>query len=79
MLTLPAVESGNRGRYAERRSIAVANVNWFRKLAWRAPRDGKPQGTLRAAAARAAARIVIRQAKRDMLISRLAHEALARL
>ena len=76
MLTRTAPERGHRGRYAERRSIAVANVNWFRKLAARALRDRSPQGVLRAAAARAAARIVIRQAKRDALISRMAHDAL---
>ena len=76
MLTLTAPDPGNRGRYAERRAIAVANVNWFRKLAARALRDGSPQGVMRAAAARAAARIVIRQAKRDALISRMAHDAL---
>jgi hypothetical protein len=76
MLTLTAPEPSNQGRYAERRSIALANVNWFRRLAWRALRDGSPQGALRAAAARAAARIVIRQAKRDALISRMAREAL---
>jgi hypothetical protein len=52
-------------------------VNWFRKLAWRAVRDGKPNGELRAANARAAARIVIRQAKRDALVSHMAREALA--
>jgi hypothetical protein len=77
MPTLTAPEPSNQGRYAERRSIAVANVNWFRRLAWRALRDGGPKGALRATAARAAARIVIRQAKRDALISRIAHEALA--
>ncbi|GJE11705.1 MULTISPECIES: hypothetical protein [Methylobacterium] len=79
MLTLTAPHPDNQGRYAERRSIAVANVNWFRKLAWRALRDGSPRGAMRAAAARAAARIVIRQAKRDALISRMAHEALESL
>jgi hypothetical protein len=76
MLTLTAPEPSSQGHYAQRRSIAVANVHWFRKLAWRALRDGRPQGELRAAAARTAARIVIRQAKRDTLISRMAHEAL---
>ncbi|MGU3667567.1 hypothetical protein ACLBX9_25565 [Methylobacterium sp. A49B] len=54
----------------------MANVNWFRRLAWRALRDESPQGALRAAAARAAARIVIRQAKRDALITSMAREAL---
>lgn len=76
MLTVAAPGLKNSGRFAERRSIALANANWFRKLAWRATRDGRPNGERRAANARAAARIVIRQAKREALISRMAHEAL---
>jgi hypothetical protein len=76
MLAVAASERSEQGRYAERQFIALANANWFRKLAWRAIRDGRPKGELRAANARAAARIVIRQAKRDALISRIAHEAL---
>ncbi|MGE8130449.1 hypothetical protein ACQKQD_26070 [Methylobacterium sp. NPDC080182] len=63
--------------YAGRRATAVANAKWFHAMAWRALRDGAPKGELRAANARAASRIVIRQAKRDVLISRMAHEALA--
>jgi len=59
-----------------RRASALANVKWFRALAWRALRDGGPQATSRAANARAAARIVLRQAKRDALVSRIAREAL---
>lgn len=77
MLTLAVPERSNGNRYAERRCIAVANANWFRKLAWRALRDGAPRGEFRAANARTAARIVIRQAKRDALISSIAREALA--
>ena len=77
MPTLAAPERSNGDRYAERRSIAVANANWFRKLAWRALRDGAPRGEFRAVNARTAARIVIRRAKRDALISRMAREALA--
>jgi hypothetical protein len=39
-------------------------------------REGGPQATLRAANARAAARIILRQAKRDALVNRMAREAL---
>ncbi len=63
--------------YAARRAIAVANAKWFHGMAWRALRDGAPKGELRAANARAAARIVIRQAKREALIGRMARQALA--
>lgn len=58
-------------------SIAIANVRWFRSMAWRALRDGRPQGELRAANARAAARIVLRQARRDATVRRIAMRALA--
>src|SRR3954471_10607151 len=54
-----------------RRAVALANANWFRALAWRALRDGNPNGALRAANARAAARIVIQQAKREARSSRM--------
>ncbi|MGV7034775.1 hypothetical protein [Methylobacterium symbioticum] len=76
MLTLTAPESISRGAFAERRAVAIANVHWFRAMAWRALRDGGPQAALRAANARAAARIVLRQAKRDALVSRMANAAL---
>jgi hypothetical protein len=46
-------------------------------MAWRALRDGRPQGELRAANARAAARIVLRQARRDATVRRIAMRALA--
>src|SRR3978361_1082660 len=59
-----------------RRAVALANANWFRALAWKALRDGSPKGAFRAANARAAARIVIQQAKREALISRIATDAL---
>lgn len=59
-----------------RRAAALANVRWFRALAWRALRDGGPRAELRAANARAAARIVLRQAKRDALVACLARQAL---
>jgi hypothetical protein len=59
-----------------RRAAALANAKWFRALAWRALRGGGPQAALRAANARAAARIVLRQAKRDAVVARMAREAL---
>jgi hypothetical protein len=49
----------------ERRAIAITNANWFRALAWKALRDGGPKSELRASNARTAARIVLRQARRD--------------
>ncbi|SDA14435.1 hypothetical protein SAMN02799622_01121 [Methylobacterium sp. UNC378MF] len=58
-----------------RRAAALANVRWFRALAWRALRDGGPRAELRAANARAAARIVLRQAKREALVDRLTRQA----
>jgi hypothetical protein len=59
-----------------RRAAALANVRWFRALAWKALRDGGPQAATRAANARAAARIVLRHARRDALVAKLAREAL---
>ena len=59
-----------------RRAAALANTKWFRALAWRALRDGGPMAELRASNARAAARIVLRQAKREALVARMAREAL---
>jgi len=58
-----------------RRSTVIANVRWFRKLAARALRDGAPNGEVRAANARAAARILIRQGKREALVDRMIREA----
>ncbi|MGH1587858.1 hypothetical protein ACRBEV_05255 [Methylobacterium phyllosphaerae] len=77
MSVLAANKPAFIGGYAARRATAVANAKWFHAMAWRALHDGAPKGELRAANARAAARIVIRQAKREALISRMAHEALA--
>jgi hypothetical protein len=76
MLTLATERPTKRSGFAERRAIAVANANYFRALAWRALRDGAPNGPARAANARAAARIVLRQAKRDALVYRMATDAL---
>jgi hypothetical protein len=59
-----------------RRAAALANVKWFRALAWRALREGGPQAELRAANARAAARIIVRQAKREALVARMTRAAL---
>ena len=58
-----------------RRTTVIANVRWFRRLAWRALRDGAPGAASRAANARAAARILIRQAKREALVTRMIREA----
>ena len=66
-----------RGPALDRRAVALANVRWFRAMAWRALRDGQPHGRLRATHARAAARIVLRQARRDALVYRLVTDALA--
>lgn len=63
--------------HTTRQSIAVANVRWFRAMAWRALRDGGPQAALRAANARAAARIVLRAARRDAMVRRVAMRALS--
>jgi hypothetical protein len=59
-----------------RRAAALANVKWFRALAWRALREGGPQSALRAANARAAARIIMRQAKREAIVARMTRAAL---
>lgn len=57
-----------------RRSTVIANVRWFRKLAARALRDGAPNAEVRAANARAAARILISQGKREALVDRMIRE-----
>ncbi|MBP1182982.1 hypothetical protein [Methylobacterium sp. PvR107] len=59
-----------------RRAAALANVKWFRALASRALREGGPQAALRAANARAAARIIMRQAKREAIVARMTRAAL---
>jgi hypothetical protein len=45
--------------------VAISDANIFRALAWRALRDGAPKAALRAANARAAARIILRHARED--------------
>ena len=59
-----------------RRAAALANVKWFRALAWRTLRDGGPQAELRAANARTAARIILKKAKREAVVARIEREAL---
>ena len=71
MQTLGLSDSRERGPAADRRAVALANALWFRALAWRALRDGAPKAELRATNARAAARIVLRQARREALVRRL--------
>lgn len=66
-----------RGPITHHRTVAVANVRWFRAMAWRALRDGQPHGELRAANAPAAVGIVLRQAKRHAVINRLVTDARA--
>lgn len=61
--------------FARRRVVALANTRWFRAMAWRALHDGAPKGQQRAANARAAAHIVIRQAKHENMVNRMATEA----
>ncbi|MCJ2052342.1 hypothetical protein [Methylobacterium sp. J-070] len=70
----PSADASGR---LHRRAVALANVRWFRAMAWRALRTGGPKAELRAANARAAARIVIRQAQREAVIGRIARGALA--
>jgi hypothetical protein len=64
------------GPITRNRTVAIANIHWFRAMAWRALRDGGPQSVLRAANARAAARIILRQARRDALVNQLVTDAL---
>ena len=66
-----------RGPITHHRTVAIANIRWFRAMAWRALRDGQPHAELRAANARTAARIVLRQARRDAMVDRLMTDALA--
>ena len=64
-----------RGPVTDRRAVALDNALWFRALAWRALRDGAPAAELRAANARAAARIILRQARREALVRQLMLDA----
>ena len=71
MLAFIAPETINPSSFASRRAIAIANANLFRAMACRALRDGKPHGEMRAGNARTAARIVLRQARRDAVVHRM--------
>ncbi|TXM89810.1 hypothetical protein [Methylobacterium sp. WL116] len=75
MQTLGLSDSHERGPVTDRRAVALDNALWFRALAWRALRDGAPKAELRAANARAAARIVLRHARREALVRRLVLDA----
>lgn len=72
-----SADSRKREPITHHRAVAIANIRWFRAMAWRALRDGSPQGVLRAANARAAARVILQQAKRHALVNRLVTDALA--
>jgi hypothetical protein len=60
---------------AERCAVAIADANWFRNMATRALRDGKPRAKKRAASARTAARIILARAKQDAAMHRMIAEA----
>jgi hypothetical protein len=77
MSSLTVSDSPELTGLAKRRAIAIGNAHWFRALAWKALRDGGPTSALRAANARTAARIVLRQARRDALVHRITTDALA--
>ena len=76
MLAFTAPDTIKPSSFARRRAIAIANANLFRAMACRALRDGKPHGEMRAGNARVAARIVLRQARRDALVHRMTEAAL---
>ena len=71
MLAFIAPDAIKYNSFASRRAIAIGNANLFRAMASRALRDGKPHGEMRARNARTAARIVLRQARRDALVHRM--------
>jgi hypothetical protein len=62
---------------AERCAVAISDAHWFRNMATRALRDGKPRGRIRAQRARTAARIILMRAKEDAAIHRMIVEAVA--
>jgi hypothetical protein len=61
----------------ERCAVAIADAHWFRNMATRALRDGKPRGRIRAERARTAARIILMRAKQDAAMHRMIVEAAA--
>jgi len=77
---VPATTSQDPAEYstlAERCAVAIADAHWFRNMANRALRDGKPRGRIRAERARTAARIILMRAKRDAAMHRMIVEAAA--
>ena len=68
MLAFTAPDTIKLSTFERRRAIAIANANMFRAMACRALQDRKPHGAMRARNARAAARIVLRQARRDAVV-----------
>jgi len=70
---VPATTSRDPAEYstlAERCAVAIADAHWFRNMATRALRDGKPRAKVRAANARTAARIILMRAKQDAAMNR---------
>lgn len=76
MLALEGAKRPERSGAAERRAVALAEADWFRAMAWTADRDGGSKRELRAADACAAARIILRQAKRDAVVNGIANQSL---
>jgi hypothetical protein len=62
---------------ALRRAIAISNIKWFRAIAWKALSDRSPNSELRAANARAAAWILLKQARRDALVYCITTDAMS--
>lgn len=62
---------------AERCAMAIADAHWFRNMATRALRDGKPKAEIRASRARTAARIILMRAKQDVAMHRMIIDAAA--
>ncbi|MCJ2101220.1 hypothetical protein, partial [Methylobacterium sp. E-046] len=57
--------------------VAIADAHWFRHMATRALRDGKPKAQMRAERARTSARIILTRAKEDAAMHRMIVEAAA--
>ena len=75
MLTALVMELAAPSRLTGHRAIALANAKWFHTLAWKALRDGRLNGEIRAANARSAARIVLRRAQGEAVLRRLMLDA----
>jgi hypothetical protein len=77
---VPATTSRDPAEYstlAERCAVAISDAHWFRHMATRALRDGKPRAQIRAQRARTAARIILMRAKQDAAMHCLIVEAAA--